>query len=78
MKNNTKLYILLFVLFVMYLFYNNNKLKENFIVLVEDKIIPENCPDKLFFDGKYYYLHNTKKAFKQGSNPLIFRNIKQW
>tara|TARA_Y100000310_G_scaffold202339_1_gene202481 strand:+ start:1037 stop:1594 length:558 start_codon:yes stop_codon:yes gene_type:complete len=69
--------ILVLLIFLFQKYVNIDNLTESFIVLVEDKLIPENCPDKLFFDGKYYYLHNTKKAFKQGSNPLVFKNLRQ-
>ena len=81
LNNITRVVLIVFVLvllvFLFQKYVNVDKLTENFIVLVEDKIIPDNCPDKLFFDGKYYYLYNTKKAFKKGSNPLVFKSLRQ-
>ena len=69
--------ILILLIFLFQKYVNIDTLTEKFIVLVEDTIIPLECPDKLYYDGRYYYLYNTRKAVKLGVNPLKFRSLKQ-
>lgn len=53
-----------------------NKYIENFIVLIDEIIIPNECPNYLVTDGMNYYLINSKKVFDGVNNPLKF-NSKQ-
>ena len=51
-----------------------NKTMENFIVLLEEVIIPKNCPNYLVTDGSHYYLMNTRLPYDGITNPLKFES----
>lgn len=51
-----------------------NKYIDNFIVTVNELIIPSRCPDYLVTDGNYYYLINSRQVFDGVNNPLKFDN----
>ena len=67
------LIVTLFILLAICIF--NRRLMENFIVTVEETILPSNCPDYLVTDGQYYYLIFNNKEFDGKNNPLTFNDI---
>jgi hypothetical protein len=62
--------IILLLLFLIY-FLRSNAL-DNFIVFVDDVIIPDSCYDYLVTNGKHFFLLNTKKIIDGVTNPLTF------
>ena len=49
---------------------------ENFIVLLEEKIIPKSCADYLYYDGKKFYLYRSRKLIDK-TNPMIFDSLQK-
>jgi len=47
---------------------------ENFIVLLKEKIIPKDCADFLYYNGKYYYLYRTRRMLDE-NNPKRFNSF---
>ena len=64
--------IVIVLLILIYLI--RNKTMENFIVLLEEVIIPKNCPNYLVTDGTFYYLMNTRLPYDGVTNPLKFES----
>ena len=62
--------IILILLFLIY-FLRSNTL-DNFIVFVDDIIIPTSCYNYLVTNGSKYFLLNTKKIIDGVTNPLTF------
>ena len=82
MKHTTNVIItallLILILYCFQKYINSDRLIENFIVLVEDKIIPNVCPDKLFFDGSKYHLFNSREPITLGENPKQFEHLMEY
>ena len=82
MKHSTNVIItallLILILYCFQKYINSDRLIENFIVLVEDKIIPKVCPDKLFFDGSKYHLFNSREPITLGKNPKQFEHLMEY
>lgn len=53
-----------------------NKYIEKFIVLIEEVVIPKNCPDYLVTNGTHYYLIDSRKVLDGVNNPLKFNTKK--
>lgn len=51
-----------------------NRYIEKFIVLVDEIIIPKNCPDYLVTNGSHYYLINSRKMLDGVHNPIKFNS----
>ena len=68
------LYILFYIVVSICIIYEicNNKYYENFIILQENAIIPNHCPNYLYTDGIKYYLYNSKKFIDGINNPIEF------
>lgn len=64
-------YIIILVLGCLIWVLRNNYL-ENFIVTVNELVIPSRCPDYLVTDGSDYYLINSRKVFDGVNNPMKF------
>ena len=62
--------IVLLLLFLIYILHN--KSLDNFIVFVDDVIIPKNCYNYLVTNGEKFFLLNTKKMIDGVTNPLTF------
>lgn len=62
--------IIIVLMIMVYLI--KNKSMENFIVLLEEVIIPKNCPNYLVTDGTNFYLMNTRLPYDGITNPLKF------
>ena len=73
------LYILFYILVSICIIYEicNNKYYENFIVLQDNIIIPNNCPNYLYTDGTKHYLFNSKKIIDGINNPKEFTTEEQ-
>lgn len=70
---NTALFIIL-VAAVLICTYQGGAL-ENFIVLIDEVEIPQQCPDYLTTDGAKYYLVWNNKPFDGATNPLTFNRL---
>ncbi len=64
-------YIMILVLGCLIWVLRNDYL-ENFIVTVNELVIPSKCPDYLVTDGRDHYLINSRKVFDGVNNPLKF------
>ena len=65
---------ILLMVFLIYIL--RNKVLDNFIVFLDDVIIPSTCYNYLVTNGKQYFLLNTNKILDGVSNPLAFSNKK--
>ena len=61
--------ILIFLIYIL-----RNKALDNFIVFLDDIIIPTSCYNYLVTNGKQFFLLNTKKILDGITNPLTFNN----
>jgi hypothetical protein len=66
--------VLLLLIFLIY--FLHSKSLDNFIIFVDDVIIPKSCYNYLLTNGEKYFLLNTKKMIDGVTNPLTF-NTKQ-
>jgi hypothetical protein len=51
-----------------------NKTFDNFIVFLDEVAIPKTCWDYLVFNGRNYFLFNSKALIDSVNNPLKFPN----
>ena len=63
--------VIILILIGLYVLTSNNKF-ENFIVFLDDTVIPKTCPDYLVFNGTNYYLFNSRLTFDGVNNPKKF------
>jgi len=68
------LVIILLLIFLIY--FLHSKSLDNFIVFVDDVVIPKSCYNYLVTNGEKFFLLNTKKIIDGVTNPLTF-NTKQ-
>jgi len=66
--------VILLLIFLIYLL--RNKGLDNFIVFIDDVIIPKSCYNYLVSNGKNFFLLNTNKILDGITNPLKFNNKK--
>jgi len=64
--------IVVFIILILLICFLRNKSLDNFIVFLDDIIIPSTCFDYLLTNGKNYFLLNSKKILDGISNPLKF------
>lgn len=64
--------VVIIMLLCLYYYVKNGKL-ENFIVFMDDIIIPKKCWDYLLFNGEYYYLYNSNMLIDNINNPKRFK-----
>ncbi len=66
------------VIIILILLYTilQNKLIDNFIVFVDDVIIPKSCWEYLVTNGKEFFLFNSKMLVDGIKNPLKFNTKK--
>ena len=62
--------IIIILVFLIYLL--RSKAVDNFIVFVDDVIIPASCYNYLVTNGSKFFLLNTKKMIDGTTNPLTF------
>jgi len=65
--------ILVFLLLLILIYFLRSEALENFIVFVDDVVIPASCYNYLVSNGKNYFLLNTKKIIDGITNPLTFK-----
>ena len=65
--------ILVFLLLLLLIYFLRSETLENFIVFVDDVVIPASCYNYLVSNGKNYFLLNTKKIIDGITNPLTFK-----
>ena len=63
------IFILIFLIYIL-----RNKALDNFIVFLDDVIIPTTCYNYLVTNGKQFFLLNTNKILDGVTNPLTFNN----
>ena len=64
--------IVVVILLILLIYFLKNKYIDNFIVFLDDVIIPTSCYNYLVSNGKNYFLLNTKKNLDGVYNPLQF------
>ena len=69
--NIVGLIVVIIILIVLYVILNNRTV-DNFIVFLDDVIIPKTCWDYLVTNGKEYFLFNSKMIVDGINNPLKF------
>jgi hypothetical protein len=62
--------IVIFLILLIYLL--KSRVIDNFIVFLDDVVIPTTCYNYLVTNGKNYFLLNTKKILDGVTNPLQF------
>lgn len=65
--------VLVFLLLLILIYFLRSETLENFIVFVDDVVIPAACYNYLVSNGKNYFLLNTKKIIDGITNPLTFK-----
>jgi hypothetical protein len=71
MLNIIGIFIIILLLIFLICFLRSNAM-DNFIVFVNDVVIPASCYNYLVTNGSQYFLLNTKKIIDGISNPLTF------
>jgi len=65
------LIVVIIILVLLYVILNNRTV-DNFIVFLDDVVIPKTCWDYLVTNGKEYFLFNSKMIVDGINNPLKF------
>ena len=63
---------LVILLLVFLIYFLQSKTLDNFIIFVDDVVIPTSCYDYLITNGNKFFLLNTKKIIDGVTNPLTF------
>jgi hypothetical protein len=71
---NTAGIIVTVLLLICLIYVLSNKTIDNFIVFLDDIVIPSTCYNYLVTNGKNYFLLNTNKILDGVTNPLTFNN----
>ena len=67
--------VILVILILAGLYYlTRNQTMENFIVFLDDIVIPKTCPDYLVYNGHEYFLLNSRLVIDGTNNPKRFPN----
>ena len=69
---NTVGLILVIILLIFLICFLRSKSLDSFIVFLDDIIIPTTCYDYLLYNGKNYFLLNSKKILDGITNPIQF------
>ena len=64
--------IVIILLLIFLIYFLHSKSLDNFIIFVDDVIIPKSCYNYLVTNGNKYFLLNTKKMIDGVTNPLTF------
>ena len=73
MLNTAGIIVVILLLFFLIYFLRSKSL-DTFIVFLEDIVIPSTCYDYLLYNGKNYFLLNSKKILDGITNPLQFNS----
>jgi len=71
---NTAGIIVIIIVLIALIVLIRNKTLDNFIVFLDDVVIPTSCYNYLVSNGKHYFLFNTKKITDNVSNPMKFNS----
>ena len=71
MLNTAGIILIIILLFFLICFLRSKSL-DNFIIFVDDVIIPSSCYNYLLTNGKQFFLLNSKKIIDGTTNPLTF------
>ena len=71
---NTSGLIVVILLLVFLIYILRNKTLDNFIVFIDNVIIPKSCYNYLVTNGKDFFLLNTNTILDGVTNPLKFNN----
>ena len=71
---NTAGIIVTILLLIFLIYILSNKTIDNFVVFLDDIVIPSTCYNYLVTNGKNYFLLNTNKILDGVTNPLTFNN----
>jgi hypothetical protein len=71
---NTAGIIVVILLLIFLIYFLRSKSLDTFIVFLEDIVIPSTCYDYLLYNGKNYFLLNSKKILDGITNPLQFNS----
>jgi len=71
---NTAGIIVTILLLIFLIYILRNKVLDNFIVFLDDLVIPTTCYNYLVTNGKNFFLLNTNKILDGVTNPLTFNN----
>lgn len=64
--------IVIILLLIFLIYFLRSKTLDNFIIFVDDVVIPKSCYNYLVTNGEKYFLLNTKKMIDGITNPLTF------
>ena len=71
---NTVGIIVVVIILLLLIYLLKSSIIDNFIVFIDDVVIPTTCYNYLVTNGKNYFLINTKKILDGVTNPLQFDN----
>ena len=63
--------VIIIILYILYELFKNKTI-DNFIVFLDDVVIPKTCFDYLVFNGSKYYLFNSRLTYDGVNNPIQF------
>ena len=69
---NTSGLIVIILLLIFLIYILRNKVVDNFIIFLDNVIIPKSCYNYLVTNGKHFFLLNTKQILDGINNPLKF------
>ena len=64
--------IVIIIILILLIYLLKSRVIDNFIVFLDDVVIPTTCYNYLVTNGKNYFLLNTKKILDGVTNPLQF------
>ena len=66
--------LVVIILLIFLIYFLRSKSLDTFIVFLEDIVIPSTCYDYLLYNGKNYFILNSKKIIDGISNPIQFNS----
>lgn len=66
--------ICIVIVFIILVYLIRNKSIDSFIVLLNEVVIPKDCPNSLVTDGVHFYLMNTRLPYDGITNPIKFNS----
>ena len=71
---NTAGIIVTIILLIFLIYILRNKTLDNFVVFLDDIVIPTSCYNYIVTNGKNFFLLNTNKILDGVTNPLTFKS----
>jgi len=75
-RNVIGLVVIGIILITLYIIFKNKSV-DNFIVFLDEKIIPKSCPDYLVTNGQSYFLLNSRMVIDGINNPKKFNTKRE-